>query len=110
MRVRSLLTLALVLFAPLAVFAPSFAAADHARPGRAHAVARWANDASQGGQKPAPPPAPAPGLGQPAPDFSLHYLARTPDGKYEQKTVSLGQFKGQKSVILAFFPAAFSPG
>jgi peroxiredoxin len=24
--------------------------------------------------------------------------------------VSLGEFKGKKTVILAFFPAAFSPG
>ncbi len=61
-------------------------------------------------QQPPPPPAPAVKVGQQAPDFTLHYLARTPDGKYEQKTVSLGEFKGQKSVILAFFPAAFSPG
>ena len=49
-------------------------------------------------------------VGQQAPDFSLTYLARTSDGKYERKTVSPGSFKGQKSGILAFFPAAFSPG
>ncbi len=58
----------------------------------------------------APPPAPSVKVGQQAPDFTLHYLARTPDGKYEQKTVSLDQFKGRNPVILAFFPAAFSPG
>jgi hypothetical protein len=57
-----------------------------------------------------PPPAPAVKVGQQAPDFTLRYLARTADDKYEQKTVSLGEFKGQKTVILAFFPAAFSPG
>ncbi len=61
-------------------------------------------------QQSAPPPAPAVKVGQPAPGFTLRYLARTPDGKYEPKTVSLGEFKGQKTVILAFFPAAFSPG
>ncbi len=81
MRLPSLFAIALVLLAPLAAL----------------------------GQQGAPP-APAIDVGQQAPDFTLHYLARTPDGKYEQKTVSLGQFRGQKTVILAFFPAAFSPG
>jgi len=57
-----------------------------------------------------PPPSPAVKVGQQAPDFTLRYLARTPDGKYAPKTMSLGDFKGQKTVILAFFPAAFSPG
>ena len=57
-----------------------------------------------------PPPPPTVKVGQQAPDFTLRYLAKTPDGKYEQKTVSLADFKGQKTVILAFFPAAFSPG
>ncbi len=56
-----------------------------------------------------PPPAPAVKVGQRAPDFTLRYLAKTPDGKYEQKSVSLSDFKG-RPVILAFFPAAFSPG
>ncbi len=55
-------------------------------------------------------PAPAVKVGQPAPDFTLRYLAATGDGKFEPKTISLAQFKGRKSVILAFFPAAFSPG
>ncbi len=58
----------------------------------------------------AAPPAPAIKVGQQAPDFTLHYLAPTGDGKYQQKTVSLGTFKGRQTVILAFFPAAFSPG
>ncbi len=62
------------------------------------------------GQQPAPSPPPAVKVGQPAPDFTLRYLAKTADGKYQPKTVSLGQFKGEKTVILAFFPAAFSPG
>ena len=57
-----------------------------------------------------PPPAPAVKVGQQAPDFTLHYLAKTPDGKFEQKTMSLANFKGQQTLILAFFPAAFSPG
>jgi len=65
---------------------------------------------SIGAQQPAPPPAPAVKAGEQAPDFTLRYLAKTPDDKYQQKTVSLGEFKGKKTVILAFFPAAFSPG
>ncbi len=60
-------------------------------------------------QQQAPPP-PAVKVGQQAPDFTLRYLAALPDGKYESKTVSLDEFKGRKTVILAFFPAAFSPG
>ncbi len=84
MRVFSLLAVGLSLLAPLAV-------------GRQQ-------------PPPAPPPAPAVKVGEQAPDFTLRYLARSADGKYEQKGVSLAQFKGQKTVILAFFPAAFSPG
>jgi hypothetical protein len=57
-----------------------------------------------------PPSEPAVKVGDPAPAFSLKYLAPTPDGKVQQQTVSLGDFKGKKTVILAFFPAAFSPG
>lgn len=60
-------------------------------------------------QPPAPPP-PSVKVGQPAPDFTLSYLAPQGDGKFAQKTVSLADFKGKNTVILAFFPAAFSPG
>ena len=41
-------------------------------------------------------------VGDVAPDFSL----KGSDGK----TYSLGQFKGEKPVVLAFFPMAFTPG
>ncbi len=61
-------------------------------------------------QQPAAPPAPSDKVGQAAPGFTLQYLAKTPDGKYQEKKVSLSDFKGKKTVILAFFPAAFSPG
>jgi hypothetical protein len=61
-------------------------------------------------KQPTPPPPPAVKAGEQAPDFTLRYLARTPDGKNEQKTISLAEFKGKKTVVLAFFPAAFSPG
>ena len=69
-------------------------------------IAPFAALASQ----PSPPPPPAVKVGQQAPDFSLPYLAKGPGEKYEQKTVSLSDFKGKKTLILAFFPAAFSPG
>ena len=41
-------------------------------------------------------------MGDTAPDFSL----KGSDGE----TYSLAQFKGEKPVILAFFPMAFTPG
>jgi peroxiredoxin len=50
-------------------------------------------------------------VGQIAPDFTATYLA-APDanGRRQGKPVTLSEFKGQKHVVLAFFPAAFSPG
>ncbi len=59
-------------------------------------------------QQPSPPPAVK--VGQAAPDFTLPYLARGADDKVQEKTLSLADFKGKKTVILGFFPAAFSPG
>jgi cytochrome oxidase Cu insertion factor (SCO1/SenC/PrrC family) len=41
-------------------------------------------------------------VGDEAPDFSL------PDTNNKQ--VKLSDFRGKKAVVLAFFPAAFSPG
>ncbi len=41
-------------------------------------------------------------VGDKAPDFSL----KGSDGE----TYSLAQFKGEKPVVLAFFPKAFTPG
>ena len=58
----------------------------------------------------APPPAPAVKVGEAAPAFTLRYLVAGPDGKVAPQTISLADFKGKKTVILAFFPAAFSPG
>ena len=72
--------------------------------------------AGQGGaapaaQTPPPPPPPAVKIGEPMPDFSLNYLEPAPDGgRPESKTVKLSDFKGKQVVVLAFFPAAFSPG
>ena len=44
----------------------------------------------------------APGVGEPAPDFELSGS----DGN----TWSLAQFKGEKPVVIAFFPKAFTGG
>jgi peroxiredoxin len=64
---------------------------------------------------PAPPPPPSVKVGDPAPDFDLAWFAPVGDGKenppkYEQKRVKLSDFKGKQNVVVAFFPAAFSPG
>jgi peroxiredoxin len=57
----------------------------------------------------APPPPPSVKVGQAAPDFTANYLAME-NGRPAFKPVKLSEFKGQKNVVLAFFPAAFSPG
>ncbi len=63
---------------------------------------------------PAAPPPPVPPLvtvGQPMPDFTLPYLEPAPDGgRPASQTATLSSFKGRQSVVIAFFPAAFSPG
>ena len=41
-------------------------------------------------------------VGDEAPDFTLTST--------DMKPVKLSDFKGKKNVVLAFFPAAFSPG
>ena len=63
---------------------------------------------------PAPPP-PSVKVGDPAPDFDLAWFAPVGDGKanppkYEQKRIRLSDFKGRQNVVVAFVPAAFSPG
>src|SRR5215470_19780887 len=57
----------------------------------------------------APPPPPSVKVGQAAPDFTARYLAME-NGRPSFKSVKLSEYKGQKNVVLAFFPAAFSPG
>src|SRR5437773_3257806 len=66
----------------------------------AHAYAQAPNAA---------PPPPTVKVGQAAPDFTASYLAME-NGRPAFKPVKLSDFKGQKNVVLAFFPAAFSPG
>jgi peroxiredoxin len=62
-------------------------------------------------QTPPAPPPPSVAKGQAAPDLTASYLL-PPDanGRRPKKDVTLSEFKGQKNVVLAFFPAAFSPG
>jgi peroxiredoxin len=57
-----------------------------------------------------PPPPPSIKVGQAAPDFALPYMSPKAGGGYENKTMKLSDFKGKQNVVLAFFPAAFSPG
>jgi len=57
----------------------------------------------------APPPPPSVKVGQAAPDFTANYRT-TVDGKPQNRPVKLSDYKGQKNVVVAFFPAAFSPG
>ena len=58
-----------------------------------------------------PPPPPAVKVGQPMPDFTLPYLEPATDGgRPQSKQAKLSDFKGKQAVVLAFFPAAFSPG
>jgi peroxiredoxin len=50
-------------------------------------------------------------VGEPAPEFTLPYLgSSSPGGKVERKEFKLADYKGKGEVVLAFFPAAFSPG
>jgi mycoredoxin-dependent peroxiredoxin len=57
------------------------------------------------------PPPPSVKTGDTAPDFTAGYLtAADANGRRDRKSVKLSEFKGQKNVVLAFFPAAFSPG
>ncbi len=58
----------------------------------------------------APPPPPNVKVGQPAPAFTLPYLAAKPDGGFERRQMSLADFRGRQNVVIAFFPGAFSPG
>jgi hypothetical protein len=70
---------------------------------------------AQGGGAPAaqapPPPPPAVKVGEPMPDFTLSYLEPARDGGRPQpRTAKLSDYAGKQVVVLAFFPAAFSPG
>jgi peroxiredoxin len=64
--------------------------------------------------QPAPPP-PSVKVGDTAPDFDLAWFSPVGDPaaqppKYENKRIKLSDFRGKQNVVVAFFPAAFSPG
>lgn len=65
--------------------------------------------AQQPPASPPPPPPPAVKVGERAPDFTLPYIEMV-DGKVARKDITLSSFKGTKNVVIAWFPAAFSPG
>lgn len=69
-----------------------------------------ASQAPASPQAPPPPPPPAYKVGDAMPDFTLPYLVAKPEGGFDRKTASLADYKGKQNVVLAFFPAAFSPG
>jgi hypothetical protein len=79
-------------------------------------IAAFPVDATaQGGAAPAaqapPPPPPTVKVGEPMPDFALNFLEPARDGgRPQQKTAKLSDYAGKQVVVLAFFPAAFSPG
>jgi hypothetical protein len=76
------------------------------------AVASAQQPAAPAGTPQAPPPSPPPAVkvGDPMPDFTLPYLEVNAEGRPQPKQVKLSEFKGKQAVVLAFFPAAFSPG
>jgi mycoredoxin-dependent peroxiredoxin len=58
-----------------------------------------------------PPPPPSVKVGDPAPDFTLAWFAPAGEpGKFKNEQITLSSFKGKQNVVVAFFPAAFSPG
>lgn len=59
---------------------------------------------------PAAPPPPAVKVGDEAPDFTLPLLVAKADGGFERRQIRLADYRGKQNVVVAFFPAAFSPG
>jgi len=48
-------------------------------------------------------------LGEEAPSFTLPATGDSAGRNQSHKSVSLKSFRGKKNVVLAFFPAAFTP-
>ena len=48
-------------------------------------------------------------VGDEAPDFRLKATGDGAGKGGPQKEISLSEFRGRKNVVLAFFPAAFTP-
>ena len=74
----------------------------------AQAPATGSASAPSASQAPAAPTAVK--VGDKAPSFTLSWFAPKASGGYEPATISLDQYRGKQTVVLAFFPAAFSPG
>lgn len=49
------------------------------------------------------------GIGEEAPDFKLPATGDTAGKNQARKNITLASFRGKKNVVLAFFPAAFTP-
>lgn len=48
-------------------------------------------------------------VGEPAPDFELTATGDSAGKGQHRKKVRLSDFRGKKNVVLAFYPAAFTP-
>ena len=48
-------------------------------------------------------------VGDEAPDFRLPATGETAGRDQSRKEISLKSYRGKKNVVLAFFPAAFTP-
>ena len=48
-------------------------------------------------------------VGEPAPDFDLPATGDTAGKGGPKKRIKLSDYQGKKNVVLAFFPAAFTP-
>jgi peroxiredoxin len=48
-------------------------------------------------------------IGDDAPDFELSATGDTAGKGAERKKIKLSDFRGKKNVVLAFYPAAFTP-
>jgi AhpC/TSA family protein len=48
-------------------------------------------------------------VGEEAPDFELEATGDTAGKGGPRKKVHLGDYRGKKNVVLAFYPAAFTP-
>ena len=48
-------------------------------------------------------------VGEEAPDFTLPATGDSAGRSQARKSVSLKRYRGKKNVVLAFFPAAFTP-
>ncbi len=48
-------------------------------------------------------------VGDEAPDFEMPSTGETAGKGQERKTIRLSDYRGKKNVVLAFFPAAFTP-